>query len=170
VKLRNNVLAPNLWRSLAAVLISLGLVLPISKCTTSEPPTYRYAFDNTWQEFEACKTQPAATASWRCYSGAAVATVCVLVTFLWPVVALGVARREERPTTRAIRLVLEPLLLAGMTCLLIGGIWLNDPASGFFVAISGVPLYYFGWTLEIFGLTAGQASPSPLSSARRGGQ
>jgi len=148
-----------LWRSTGAVLIGLGLVLPIAR-PGGGPADYAYLFDASFERIRACREQHAAPASLRCYLGLEPTDALWALPFLWPVAAVAVAGRERRRGTTAVRLALEPVLLL-VTAGLLGLAWLSHPAVGGLVATLGVPVYYVGWALQVVPRIVGR----PIASA-----
>jgi hypothetical protein len=126
------------WRFVAALLIALGLVLPLSTCTHGDPPTtdYHYALGDAISN-PSCEG--------LCGVGVLVVT---LATFLWPFAACLAALRITARKGTIVRLCLEPLLLGGAGWWIYWQIFLRDPAIGFFSAVSGLILYAVIWLLE----------------------
>jgi hypothetical protein len=126
------------WRLIAALLVALGLVLPLSTCTRGDPPTteYHYALGDA-------VNNPSCVG--LCRVGVLSLT---LAAFLWPFAACAAARRITGRKGTIVRLCIEPLLLGSASWWLYWEIFLRDPAIGSVSGFSGFILYAAIWLFE----------------------
>ena len=131
-----------IWRLVAAVLVALGLVLPLSTCTRGDPPVTENhdALGDVLQN-PGCEG--------ACRAGAFTLT---LATLLWPLAASLAARRFRTRRAMLVRLCIEPLLLAATGWWLHWQIFLREPAMGFIAASAGLVLYAGVWFVELFAI------------------
>jgi hypothetical protein len=126
-------------RLVAAILVALGLVLPLSMCTKGDPPTTEYhwvvgdALDNS-----SCDSACAVTAI-----GAAV------LALLWPLGAVVASRTQSGRRPKVIRMCVELLLLGGSAWWLHWQLLVEKPAAGAFAAFAGFSLYGAIWLTEV---------------------
>lgn len=144
-------LVPNRWRSVATVLILLGFVLPMSKCTypidmqhpeKGHETAYLYVLT---EPIESAVCQPPAD-NVLCYMREGLAFS--LMALLWPLIALLVAIRAKSRRAKIIRLSLEPFLIGGTGFWLFGITFLNTPASGYYTTATGLWLLAGAWLIE----------------------
>jgi len=146
--------APGLWRALGAVLVALGLILPIASCESHGGKNYTYALTVSAQGIKECQHQRAPPAAWLCYVDLERSDAVTLAAMLWPLAALVLAVRERRAAPTAARIVAEPLLMVGtlvwLLVLVARSEW-DAFEAGSFAVVAGLFVGYFGWALELAG-------------------
>jgi hypothetical protein len=129
-------------RFLAALLVLLGLVLPISKCTNQAGVTKEhYALQEALTpKRTSTSDDPIQIKTFELF--------CTLTAFLWPVAGAAAARRERSTWVTTGRLISEPLLIGGSAYWLQIVILFEAPASGYYSALAGYALYGLAWLQE----------------------
>ncbi len=141
--------SPNLWRLLAAVVVAFGLLLPISKCSGPSGDEYSYVYEGVASRHQECRSPKNPTPRWQCELGEAAVDGLLVVRFFWPAAGWAVAIRERRRVTTAVRLIVEPVLLAISFYLLLAILVANDAASGWYVETAGFAMYFAAWAIEM---------------------
>lgn len=133
------------WRLVAAILVLLGLVLPMSKCTRDggETVEYHYIIKDALDDSPRNNlTHDEIVRHNRLELWLSVAAFC------WPLAAMLPARRRQHWVGATLRRVSEPVLIAGSAWWLHVVILLRSPAIGYYVVSLGLVLYSLIWVLE----------------------
>jgi hypothetical protein len=142
----------------AAALMLFGLVLPLTKCTYGDPPktSYTYVIPDALAA-GSCDEQVGVGAKAECYltEGPALQLSIALIALLWPIAVLVIARKEKTRRAKWIRVIAEPLLIAGSALWLYVELILASAASGWYVVSAGLGIYLAAWVREVAPLIVG---------------
>jgi hypothetical protein len=129
----------------AAVLVALALVLPMSKCTShdnSHTVKYHYIIADALDD----RPNPNLTHDELVRLNIEDFLLSV-AAFFWPLIATLLARRQEGRLRALIRLISEPILIAGSLWWLQIVVLFRSPAIGYYVVTGGLILYSVVWVI-----------------------